>query len=330
MKHLNEIKVTDNNVKFLLLEKIKTILDDKKEEETFSTSNNLFDDNIKITVYPSGVERSYEDRSVYINISKNKNDISFFLNGEEAIKVGQLLIKNGLLSLEDNMYNHQKIHAYNNLKEFIDQNIIDKVYVTLLNPAPVNYGDGFYMFNIKPKWKKGKEPEYQEDFNFNDVIYFSPFEDEFNQQLERLGGKDKVEFINYDREKEVEEFNNKVKQMENENNLSTMNEELLTYYDVKYANSSKIFEAEEIQDKTPDQIQAGEKLYNEILEKLNDDSNIDEGFWGSVLGAGAGALAGPAVGRAMCKALGIDEKGHLGKLLTSRLVTAAIGAALGK
>jgi uncharacterized protein YcfJ len=102
------------------------------------------------------------------------------------------------------------------------------------------------------------------------------------------------------------------------------------YYDIKYSQSSRIFESEEIKDMTPDQIQEAEKAYYQILEKLNKKEEVDEGFLGALVGGTAGALAGPAIGRAICRALGIEEGGTLGKLLTSRLVTTAIGIALGK
>ena len=103
-----------------------------------------------------------------------------------------------------------------------------------------------------------------------------------------------------------------------------------TYYDIKYSRSSKIFESEEIKDMEPDQIQEAEKAYYQILDKIKKGEKIDEGFLGALVGGAAGALAGPAIGRAICKALGIDENGTLGKLITSRLVTTAIGIALGK
>ena len=103
-----------------------------------------------------------------------------------------------------------------------------------------------------------------------------------------------------------------------------------TYYDIKYSRSSKIFESEEIKDMEPDQIQESEKAYYQILYKIKIGEEIDEGFLGALVGGAAGALAGPAIGRAICKALGIDENGTLGKLITSRLVTTAIGIALGK
>jgi hypothetical protein len=103
-----------------------------------------------------------------------------------------------------------------------------------------------------------------------------------------------------------------------------------TYYDIKYSQSSRIFESEEIKGMTPDQIQEAEKAYYQILEKLNKGEEVDEGFLGALVGGAAGALAGPAIGRAICRALGISEEGTLGRLLTSRLVTTAIGIALGK
>jgi hypothetical protein len=103
-----------------------------------------------------------------------------------------------------------------------------------------------------------------------------------------------------------------------------------TYYDIKYSQSSRIFESEEIRGMTPDQIQEAESAYYKILEKLNKGEEVDEGFLGALVGGAAGALAGPAIGRAICRALGISEDGTLGKLLTSRLVTTAIGIALGK
>jgi len=106
--------------------------------------------------------------------------------------------------------------------------------------------------------------------------------------------------------------------------------EFPTYYDIRYSQSSKIFESEEIKDLSPDQIQEGEKAYYEILEKLERGEEIDEGVLGALIGGTAGLLAGPAIGRAICRALSIEENGTLGKLLTSRLVTTAIGIALGK
>jgi len=103
-----------------------------------------------------------------------------------------------------------------------------------------------------------------------------------------------------------------------------------TYLDMKYAQTSKIFEAEEIRGSTPEQIQEAEKAYNLIIEKLEKGEDIDEGLLGAIAGGAIGALAGPAIGRAICRVLGIEENGNLGRLLTSRLVTTALGYAIGK
>ena len=105
-----------------------------------------------------------------------------------------------------------------------------------------------------------------------------------------------------------------------------------TYYELKYFNSSKIFEAEDIKNSkvTPDELQKAEETYYKIIESLESGQELDEGFLTGLLGGSMGALLGPAIGKALCKVLGIDINGHLGKLLTSRLVTTAMGYALGK
>lgn len=103
-----------------------------------------------------------------------------------------------------------------------------------------------------------------------------------------------------------------------------------TYYDIKLENCSKIFESSEVKGLSFEEISEGERIYNKIVDDLKSGKDLDEGLFGSLVGSAAGALIGPAIGRAMCRALGIDESGTLGKLLTSRLVTAAIGASLGR
>lgn len=106
--------------------------------------------------------------------------------------------------------------------------------------------------------------------------------------------------------------------------------EFPTYYDLKYGQTSRIFEAEDIQGLSPDQIQEAEKVYATLVEKLEKGEDIDEGFLGALAGGAVGALIGPAIGKAICKVLGIEPNGTLGKLMTSRLVTTALGIALGK
>lgn len=59
-----------------------------------------------------------------------------------------------------------------------------------------------------------------------------------------------------------------------------------------------------------------------------DLKNIDEGIFGKLLGGAAGFLVGPAIGRIIAKALGI-ERGILYDMFNSRLVGTALGAAIG-
>ena len=65
--------------------------------------------------------------------------------------------------------------------------------------------------------------------------------------------------------------------------------------------------------------------YDDIIQKLNEakENNvpIDEGI--------LGAISGAVLGAAICKALGVDQKGTFGSLLTSKLVMGSIGATMG-
>ena len=59
------------------------------------------------------------------------------------------------------------------------------------------------------------------------------------------------------------------------------------------------------------------------------DDIVDEGLFTALLGSAVSSTIGQSIMKAICKCLGIDEKGTLGNLLTSRLVLAAMGAELG-
>ena len=76
-----------------------------------------------------------------------------------------------------------------------------------------------------------------------------------------------------------------------------------------------------------------ELTYDTIIQKLQEakESNLplDEGILGAIAGGIVGATMGPAVMKAVCKILGVDEKGQFGSLLTSRMMTTALGATLG-
>lgn len=73
--------------------------------------------------------------------------------------------------------------------------------------------------------------------------------------------------------------------------------------------------------------------YDDIIAQLQEakDNNvpIEEGLLGAIVGGVAGATIGPKVMKAICKALGVDEKGPFGSLLTSRLILTAVGTTVG-
>lgn len=69
----------------------------------------------------------------------------------------------------------------------------------------------------------------------------------------------------------------------------------------------------------------------EILKKFGDKkiNELDEGILGSILGGLTGFIVGPSIGKVIANSLGID-KGIIYDMLTSRLVTAALGSAITK
>lgn len=102
----------------------------------------------------------------------------------------------------------------------------------------------------------------------------------------------------------------------------------------KYNN---LFEGIDLSQYTPKQIMNSKKVYdyiveaNEIAKSENKklDDVIDEGLFSSLIGGAVAATVGQSIMKAVCKCLGIDEKGTLGNLLTSKLVLTAMGAQLG-
>lgn len=72
-----------------------------------------------------------------------------------------------------------------------------------------------------------------------------------------------------------------------------------------------------------------DKAIKILKEAKENQDPIDEGLFKSIFGGLVGATAGPAIGRALCKTLGLDEKGMLGNLLTSRLFLTALGGYMG-
>ncbi len=101
--------------------------------------------------------------------------------------------------------------------------------------------------------------------------------------------------------------------------------------------TDELFEGINIQGRDRAEIENCKTLYQYLLDSadkaefMNEsiDDTIDEGLLTGLIGGAAGALLGPTVMRAVCRILGVNEQGTLGKLLTSPLVAGSVGAELG-
>ncbi len=183
---------------------METVLKVEYEQEKFVSSKDILDNGLEIVMEGQTVDRSMEDRDVYLMIN---NRDTVWLRGEEAIELGMMLIKHGNRALTANMLNHQHIHMYRRLKDYLREERIETVIMEMVDEKPANHGSGFRTYSVTPTWIKGMEPMYDEKFNFETVIYWSPFERDFKEQLEKWGG-DKVIIKGYNREEELERFNN--------------------------------------------------------------------------------------------------------------------------
>jgi len=187
---------------------VQTIVKEKYQSEEFEAVTRLDGEPSKFEVNGQTVEMSYEDRNVYYNFNESPEG---WLDGEKAIELGTLLIEQGKKALLANMINHQLIHCISIYESYCKEDRVKQVILEMIDDTPVNYGKGFKTFLITPIWKQNKAPEYNEEFCFEDVIYFSPFEDEFENQINKFIVP--VLFINYDHKKEVQKFNERCKSL---------------------------------------------------------------------------------------------------------------------
>jgi hypothetical protein len=72
-----------------------------------------------------------------------------------------------------------------------------------------------------------------------------------------------------------------------------------------------------------------EAIQSLLMKEAGFSSKVEEGLIGSILGGLTGFIIGPSIGKVIANALGI-EKGIVYDMLTSRLASAAMGAALTK
>ena len=75
------------------------------------------------------------------------------------------------------------------------------------------------------------------------------------------------------------------------------------------------------------------QAYDDLIKYLQNSKEngvpLTEGIIGGLFGGIAGFTAGPMIMKAVCNTLGIDLKGPLGSLMTSRLIITACCAKLG-
>ena len=101
--------------------------------------------------------------------------------------------------------------------------------------------------------------------------------------------------------------------------------------------TNELFEGVDLTNVSAKEIQTSKKLFNYIVESAaiateegkSLDDVMDEGLFTALLGGVAGSTIGPAIMKAICKVLGIDEKGALGSLMTSKVILSAMGSQLG-
>lgn len=201
---------------------METVIKDVYVEETVVFENDLMETVNSFTVEGQKPDRSIEDRDVYFSWSKVDNKKMFeevrlltdWLKAEDAIVLGELLIKHGRKALVANMVHHQLRWAYDKLKKWIRKGKVKSLIFTAIDEHPADYGDGHVMFDIKPVWKKGKSPKFYDDFHFEMVIYWSPLDGEFSKQIKKW--KVPIQFIGYDHDEEVSKFKEWAKQYEDD------------------------------------------------------------------------------------------------------------------
>lgn len=201
---------------------IETVFNRKNEEEKLTTPYPYKmeeKDTLAITVEGQTPDRCIDDRSVFISMktdidsdkscSSSEINARFWLDGEQAIELGEMLIRHGRFALEANRVYMQNIIMEQQLLGFIKSHKVKTLTFERIDTILCNYGKGFELFKITPIWKTPQcAPKYQEDFCYETVIYFSNFIEEYNEQLNKyqLDGKCKIEFVNYDHNKRIKEF----------------------------------------------------------------------------------------------------------------------------
>lgn len=185
-----------------------TVVREQYKSEVFESQPGLSGDYMAFEIEGQTVERSFEDRSVYVHMRhlgdlKDTEDI-FWFRAEDAIELGEMLCRHGRKALVANMVNHQLLLCDYMLEQYVREGRIKSLLFTVLDRKPANHGKGFILFKIIPQWVKGKSPKYARDFTYEKVIYWSPTPEDFKVQKERYGVP--VKFVDYDHSEVMADF----------------------------------------------------------------------------------------------------------------------------
>lgn len=229
---------------------VQTVTKEQYDTEKVHIKHGFSDDVVEFQIAAQIPDRTYEDRDVFFAM----DEYGMSMKAEEAIKLGQALIDQGTKALLSNMYQHQHIHHENLLQRFIREGRVEKIIFTVLDEKPANHGDGWKLHTVRAVWNEGMTPEFFEDFGFETIVYWSPFEEEFKEQIGRWDVP--VEFENYDREKELADFQRMMEEHEKAQGepipLEERVERLSEHLGVPVAIEAEVVEVDEQKESTED------------------------------------------------------------------------------
>lgn len=86
---------------------------------------------------------------------------------------------------------------------------------------------------------------------------------------------------------------------------------------------------EKLEERQITEAQAYDDMIKYLQEAKESGKPIDEGLFTGLFAGATAFVVGPSIMKSVCECLGIDKKGPLGSLMTSRLILTAMGAKLG-
>lgn len=137
---------------------------------------------------------------------------AFEMSHQDILTLATTLIAQSEFALTANMKFNALIHEKRRFKKLRQKYDVNEIIIKCVDTEPYNYGPGFKEFNISLSYDMtdGFIPKYPHDrnFSYNEVIYFSKFENDFEKDILSItGGSIPYRFVNYDHDEEVRLFN---------------------------------------------------------------------------------------------------------------------------